>query len=114
MPSKYKNLIQYTILAILVFGLIRGCDYIIKKPDPISREVDPRILQIDSEIAAIKSTINHEAFRRDSVDRTFSARMDSMRIDHQKAKNEKKKLKYTPDSYLSAYNDSLLRANGLK
>lgn len=113
MPSKYKNLINYAFMAIVVFGLVKGCDYITKKPEPVSREVDPRILKLDSEITVLKAELDLEARRRDSASSNIVLRLDSIKQDHKKAKNEHKKLKNTPDSELIHYRDSVRRANGL-
>ena len=113
MPTKYKNLINYALMAIVVFGLVKGCDYITKKPEPVSREVDPRILKLDSEITVLKAELGLEAKRRDSASHNFALRLDSIKLDHKKAKNEHKKLKNTPDGELIHYRDSVRRANGI-
>jgi len=110
----YKNIVPYILVVFVAIGFVKACEFVIRKPEPISREVDPRILQLDSQINVLNGLMMAEAFRRDSVDKNVSLRLDSIRLDHLKSKHEKKKLKNTPDSALAAYNDSLLRANGLK
>lgn len=113
MLQKYSNIISWIVLMIITIGVVRFYDFVTKKPIPISRETDPRILQLDSEIAVLKSGFQKEAKRRDSAEANFIARIDSIKLDNQKAKNEKIKLYKTPDKDLIHYRDSIRRANGL-
>lgn len=109
----YKNFFSYILVAFFVAGIVKGCDYITKKPEPISREVDLRILRLDSEISVLRGELEAEKKIREVSQSNFNARMDSIKLDQKKTKNEHRKLKATPDSELIHYRDSVRRANGL-
>ena len=109
----WKEILKYTLIIVGVFVLVRVYDWVTKKPTPIERAVDPRILRLDSEITAIHKELELSAKERAVRDLNINSRLDSIRIDRQKANNEKKKLYKIPDASLIHYRDSIRRANGL-
>lgn len=108
-----KNALIYLGLIVATFFLIRGYDYITKKPKPVSREKNPEIVRLDSIIKGIQADQAKEKLIRETADRAFISKMDSISINHKKGNNEHKTLKNTPDAGLIHYRDSVRKANGL-
>lgn len=108
-----KEALKYILIVVGVFILVRGYDYITKKPEPIDRSEDPKITAINKRIEAMMDSL--AIYKAQSLESVKLARMslDSMRADHKKSNNEHKTLKQTPDASLIHYRDSVRRANGL-
>lgn len=108
-----KEVLKYTLIVVGVFVLVQMYDFVTKKPAPIERTVDPRILRLDSEITVLKKEMELSAKERAVRDSNINSRFDSIRIDRQKANNEKKKLYKIPDSELIRIRDSIRKANNI-
>jgi hypothetical protein len=108
-----KEALKYIIIVVGVFVLVRGYDYITKKPVPVDRTENPEITALNKRINAIMdSVVMYKAQSSESV-RLARMSLDSMRVDHKKSNNEHKTLNKTPDASLIHYRDSIRRANGL-
>ena len=109
-----KEVFKYLGIVLLVFILIRGYDFITKKPEPIDRSPNPEIVLLNQRQDSLVRGATQDHKDAEAAKTIARLTLDSVRIDRKKLSYEHKKLKNTPDSMLQHRMDSILRANGRK
>ena len=107
-----KQGLTYLAVIIIAFVLIRGYDYITKKPEPVDRAEDPRITSLNRRIDSISNSASEDKKKSARAMENFYLSLDSIKTYRKAAINENKKLKATPDTMLQHRMDSIVRANG--
>lgn len=107
-----KEALKYILIVVGVFILVRGYDYIIKKPEPIDRAEDPKIIELNKRIDSVLNSASEDKKKSAKAMENFYLSLDSVKTYRKTAINENKKLKATPDTMLQHRMDSIVRANG--
>lgn len=107
-----KEALKYILIIVGVFILVRGYDYITKKPEPIDRSEDPKIIAINKRIDSVLNSASEDKKKSAKAMENFYLSLDSVKTYRKTAINENKKLKATPDTMLQHRMDSIVRANG--
>lgn len=107
-----KEVLKYILVVVGVFVLVRGYDYITKKPEPIDRAEDPKIIELNKRIDSVLNSASEDKKKSAKAMENFYLSLDSVKTYRKTAINENKKLKATPDTMLQHRMDSIVRANG--
>ncbi|HRG36909.1 MAG TPA: hypothetical protein PK289_00095 [Bacteroidia bacterium] len=107
-----KEALKYILIIIGVFILVRGYDYVTKKPVPVDRTENPEIIALNKRIDIILDSVSIDKKKSAKAMENFYLSLDSVKTYRKAAINENKKLKATPDTMLQHRMDSIVRANG--